>query len=138
MIKECTVSSETEKIVNAALAEAALEHAEVHQDRRTSNPVYWEGKDTSGPAMAWEKETREFNPSRLGDLPRPIDFKAGLMLMPEWLVVEGYLPLGNIKAREFYPANSYGVDSALFEFQTKYNSVRGATVHPLYDLTRRP
>lgn len=87
--------------------------------------------DASGVPVTGE---RTYNPMKYGDLPKATNVGAGMMIIPQYYVVEGYV--GGVKTEEFYHARKFGIDSARFNFQLKYNGARGVTVHPLYDLRR--
>lgn len=99
------------------------------------NLAYWASHDASGPMPKWYSE-REYNPERFGDLPKPVNVGASMMIAPEYYAATGWI--GTEKKTEFYPANKYGIDSARFEFQKQYHTagIRGVTVSPLYDLRR--
>lgn len=67
---------------------------------------------------------------------RAINVGASMALMPEYLVVSGWI--GTEKKTDFYPVSQWGKDSARLDFQQKYYTagIRGVTVKPLYDLER--
>lgn len=82
-----------------------------------------------------EKHAFDVNHPVVGET-RAINVGASMALMPEYLVVSGWV--GADKKTEFYPVSQWGRDSARFDFQQKYYAagVRGVTVKPLYDLER--
>jgi hypothetical protein len=121
-----------------------------------ANLAYWAAHDGSIPALgngspngtpkwatepgAFTTENREYNPSRFGDLPRPLDVQAGIVIRPVYFCVTAYV--GGEKKTEFYKVGEYGADSARVAFQQKYynygkRGIRGISVSPLYDLDRR-
>lgn len=87
-------------------------------------------------ALPGDRESLETNTrGHIGET-RAINVGASMALMPEYLVVSGYI--GADKKEEFYPVTQWGRDSARLDFQQKYYAagVRGVSVKPLYDLNR--
>lgn len=79
---------------------------------------------------------REFNPRKYGDIPKPINVGASMMIAPEYYVATGWV--GSEKKTEFFSADKFGLDSARVSFAQMYYAagLRGISVKPLYDLRR--